>query len=108
MRILGEGNILTKVFVDEALTCNKPMETHLYAVVLATEKPLPCFYCGEVDPAKIFLDLTEDKFPLCRKCEECGRGAAPRRKSRKIIPKAVKVPLPKKSKDKKIKKKSLI
>ena len=108
VRILGKGNILTKVFVDEALTCNKPMETHVYDVVLATEKPLPCFYCGEVDPAKISLDLTEDKFPLCRKCEESGRGAAPRRKSRKLIPKAVKVPLPKKSKEKKAQKKPLI
>ena len=108
VRILGTGNIMSKVFVDEALTCSKPMEAHIYDVLLATEKLLPCFYCGEVDPLKISSELTDDKFPLCRNCEDCGRGAAPRRKSRKLIPKAVKVPLAKKPKEKKIKKKSLI
>lgn len=92
VRMLGNRNILSKVFVDEALTCSKPIEAHMFDVHLAIENPLPCYYCGEMEITKISSTLTDDKYPLCKKCKECGRGAAPRRKSRKLVPQAVKVP----------------
>ena len=104
LRIMDKGNILAKVFVDEALTCSKSIEAHLYDVELAMENPLPCFYCGEREVGKISLSLTEEKFPLCRNCQECGRGAALRRKSRKLIPKAVQTRKKRISKVKKMKK----
>ena len=104
LRMMGHDNILAKVFVDEALTCNKPIETHMYDVHLAMQNPLPCYYCGEQEIGKISLTITDEKFPLCRKCQECGRGAAPRRKSRKLIPKAVKIPEKIMSKAKKMRK----
>ena len=99
---MGNSNILAKVFVDEALTCSKPIEAHIYDVELAMENPLPCFYCGEREIEKISFPMTEEKFPLCKRCQECGRGAAPRRKSRKLIPKTLKIPEKKISKVKKI------
>jgi hypothetical protein len=83
---------------------SKSIEAHLYDVELAMEHPLPCFYCGEREVGKISLSLTEEKFPLCRNCQECGRGTALRRKSRKLIPKAVQTRKKRISKVKKMKK----
>ena len=104
LRLMGNSNILAKVFVDEALTCSKPIEAHIYDVELAMENPLPCFYCGEREIEKISFPMTEEKFPLRKRCQECGRGAAPRRKSRKLIPKTLKIPEKKISKVKKMRK----
>ena len=96
LRILGNGNILSKFFVDEALTCESTVEAHMFDVLINLGKPLPCFYCGEKDLRRIKLNLTDEKFPLCEKCQISGRGAGTRRKSRKFIPKPVK---PKKTVD---------
>ena len=90
LRIMGKSNILCKVFVDEALTCDLPVETHLFDVFISVGKPLPCYYCGEQEIKNISATITDEKFPLCKKCKDSGRGPAARRKSRKIKPKPVK------------------
>ena len=51
LSILGKRNILSKVFVSEALTCEDPVESHLYDILENEGKPIPrkslfpC-YCG--------------------------------------------------------------
>ena len=90
IRILGSGSILTKLFVDEALVCDSPIEPHMFDILLSQRMPLPCSYCGEKDDSRLFSKLTDEDFPLCKGCEEKGRGAGKRRKSRKIKPKPVK------------------
>ena len=88
LRILGKENIFSKIFVDEALTCDSPVECHMFDILMDLRKPLPCYYCGEKDPRKIKENLTDEKFPLCQQCQAKGRGAGTRRRSRKVIPKA--------------------
>ena len=90
IRILGSGSILTKLFVDEALVCDSPIEPHMFDILLSQRMPLPCRYCGEREESRLFSMLTDEGFPLCNGCEEKGRGAGKRRKSRKIKPKPVK------------------
>ena len=94
IRILGSGSILTKLFVDEALVCDSPIEPHMFDILLSQRLPLPCSYCGEREESRLFSKLTDEGFPLCKGCEEKGRGAGKRRKSRKIKPKPVKKPKP--------------
>ena len=90
MRILGTGNVLKKVFADKSLTCESPVEANMYHVLIEERKSLSCSYCGEIEDNLLFSKLTVDCFPLCLNCQKKGRGAAPRRKSRKIVPKVVK------------------
>ena len=89
-RLMGKNNVLKTVFVDESLTCESPIEAHLFDVLIMQGKPLPCSYCGEKDPLKISSTLSDAEYPLCKQCPESGRGAAPRRKSRKLKVKATK------------------
>ena len=102
LRIIGNGNILRKLFVDESLSCQSPIEAHMYDILMTSKKPLPCSYCGEVEESRMTSKLSEECFPLCKSCELGGRGAAARRKSRKVVPKALKGKKPEvKSKKKK-------
>ena len=107
LRLLGSNNILAKVFVSEALTCDDPVEAHLFDI-LGAGKPLPCYYCGELEQNKLFSLLTEDSFPLCQACQQLGKGPGARRKSRVIKPKPVKVINKVKKKVKAVKRKKLI
>ena len=90
LRILGSRNVLSKIFVDESLTCDSPVESHMYDILLMNKKPLPCSHCGETDEIKMFSKLSDECFPLCKDCQDRGRGAGARRKSRKILPQNVK------------------
>ena len=90
LRILGSSNVLSKIFVDESLTCDSPVESHMYDILLMNKKPLPCSHCGETDEIKMFSKLSDECFPLCKDCQDRGRGAGARRKSRKILPQNVK------------------
>ena len=90
LRILGSDKILSKIFVSEALTCDDSIEPHLYDILESEGRPLPCFYCGEEDPRRLFSMMTEEDFPLCKACHKLGRGVGTRRKSRVIKPKPVK------------------
>ena len=91
LRILGSDNILTKVFVSEALTCDDPIEANLYDILESGGLPLPCFYCGEFELREMFSVMSEDSFPLCKACHKLGRGEGAKRKSRVIKPKPMKV-----------------
>ena len=93
-RLMGKKSMLRSVFIDESLTCDVPLEAHLFDVLMVLGRPLPCYYCGEKDPLKISSTLSDEEFPLCRKCTESGRGAATRRKSRKLKPKPMKIKKP--------------
>ena len=95
LRILGNGNILKKIFVDESLICDSPVEAHMFDNLIAARKPLPCFHCGESEEDRLAEKLTAESFPLCISCQERGRGAVARRKSRKIMPKQLKKVKPK-------------
>ena len=95
LRIIGSGNVLKKIFVDESLVCESPIESHMFDILLSLKKPLPCNYCGENDEERMFSKLTEECFPLCNSCEIKGRGAGLRRKSRKIKPNPAKKMKPK-------------
>ena len=90
LRIIGSHHIFSKLFVSEALTCDDPLESHLYDILEGVGHPLPCFYCGEDDQKKIFSVMEVQMFPLCKACKNVGRGAAERRKSRVIKPKPIK------------------
>lgn len=90
LRILAPDNILKKLFVDEALTCESSIETHMYDILLTLRKPLPCSYCGEKEEQELFSKLTDENFPLCLHCKGKGRGAGARRKGRKVQPAQVK------------------
>ena len=48
MQMLGERNILSKVFVNKALTCEDPVEAQLYDILENEGKLMPSFYCGEL------------------------------------------------------------
>ena len=78
VRMLGEENILSRVFVDEAITCDSAIEAHIYGILLDTGKSLPCFHCGYTD---------EKNFPLCCSCDGLGRRAGVRTKLRIVKPK---------------------
>ena len=54
LRILGNGNIFSKVFVSEALTCDDAIEAHLYDILEDAERKMPCLYFGEVEQKKLF------------------------------------------------------
>ena len=54
LRILGGNHILSKVFVSEAMTCGDPIEPHVYDILDEAGKPLPCYYCGDVDQKSLF------------------------------------------------------
>lgn len=95
LRIIGSGNVLKKIFVDETLVCESPIEAHMFDILLSQKKPLPCHYCGEIEEEMMFSKLTEECFPLCKSCEIKGRGAGLRRKSRKIKPNPAKQIKPK-------------
>jgi thymidylate kinase len=95
LRILGTGSVLKKIFVDESLTCDSPVEPHMFDILIDRKKPLPCSHCGETEESRIFSKLMDDCFPLCISCHAKGRGAGLRRKSRKILPKAIKKTKPK-------------
>ena len=97
LRILGSKNIFSKVFVDEALTCDSPIESHLFDVLMYLKQSLPCSHCGEVRESELSSKLTDDTFPLCKAYEQKGRGAGKRRKLRKIKPKPVKKAKPTKA-----------
>ena len=90
LRILENGNILTKMFVSEALTCDDQIEPHLYDILQEAGGQPPCIYCGEGDHGRMYSVMTEEKFPLCKACHELGRGAGNRRKGRSIKPKPLK------------------
>ena len=64
--------------------------SHMYNILLMNKKPLPCSHCGETDEIKMFSKLSDECFPLCKDCQDRGRGAGARRKSRKILPQNVK------------------
>ena len=108
LRILGSDNILLKVFVSEALNCDDPIEAHLYDLLGSEGKPLPCFYCGEVEQKKLFSLITEHSFLLCKACQKVGRGAGARRKSRVIKPTPLKMMKPKEKKKQLRKRQNLI
>ena len=91
-----KDNILTKVFVDESLTCSSPIESHVYDVLLARGSHLPCFYCGEKEEQKMALKLTDESFPLCIFCQKKGLGAGTRRRPRAITVKPKNKQKPKK------------
>jgi hypothetical protein len=95
LRIIGSGNVLKKIFVDESLVCESPIESHMFDILLSLKKPLPCNYCGENEEERMYSKLTEECFPLCKSCEIKGRGAGLRRKSRKIKPNPAKKVKPK-------------
>ena len=105
LRMIGNENLLTKVFVDEALTCDSNIEIHVYDLLLFLGKPLPCFYCGDVDEGNLVAKLTDESFPLCSFCQKRGRGVGSRRKSRKIKPQILKMKKPVKRLQKKAKRK---
>ena len=108
IRMLGERNILSKVFVSEALTCEDPVESHLYDILENEGKPMPCFYCGELKQENLVSLATVESFPLCGVCQKRGRGCGQRRKSRVIQPKPVKRKNPVKKKAKKAKRAKFI
>ena len=108
LRILGRDNIMSKVFVSEALNCDDPIEAHLFDILVSVGKPLPCFYCGELEQRKLFSLMTEDSFPLCKACQKVGRGAGARRKSRIIKPKPMKMIKPTKPKKKQAKRRQML
>ena len=91
---MGKKSILRTVFIDESLTCDDPLEAHLFDVLMVLGRSLPCYYCGEKDPVKISSTLSDEEFALCRKCQDSGREAATRRKSRKLKPKHIKTKKP--------------
>ena len=91
MRILGSDNILTKVFVSEALTCDDPIEANLYDILESGGLPLPCFYCRKFEQRDMFSVMSADSFPLCKACHKLGRGEGAKRKSRVIKPKPMKL-----------------
>ena len=91
LRILGSDHILSKVFVSEALVCDDPIEAHIYDVLGDAGQPLPCFYCGDVEQKNLFSLQTDEHFPLCKACQEIGRGHGLRRKSRAIKPAPIKL-----------------
>ena len=95
--MLGSDNILSKVFVDESLTCDSPVEFHLVDILLQRKEVIPCTYCGESEEKNICSYLTDEHFPLCVNCSDKGRGPMARRKSRKIKPKARKTAKPAKN-----------
>jgi hypothetical protein len=90
LRNIGSGSMLRKIFLDESLVCESPIESHMFDILLSLKKPLPCNYCGENEEERMFSKLTEESFPLCNSCEIKGRKAGLRRKSRKIKPNPVK------------------
>ena len=90
LRIIGDDNVLSKVFIDEALMCASPMEAHVYDVLISSGKSLPCFYCGDTQEGNMFSKLTDESYPLCKSCQRAGRGAGSRRKSRVVKPKPMK------------------
>ena len=85
---MEKNNVLKTVFVDES--CESPIEAHLFDILIMQGKPVPCFYCGEKDRPKMSSTLSDAEYSLCKLCQESGRGAAPRRKSRKLKVKATK------------------
>ena len=108
LRMLGSGCVLKKLFVDESLICESPIEPHMFDVLISLKESLPCSHCGEKEESKISSNLTEECFPLCLSCQLRGRGAGARRKSRKIKPKPMKIVKPRISKKNKNKRRNLI
>ena len=72
LRIIGSHHIFSKLFVSEALTCDDPLESHLYDILEGVGHPLPCFYCGEDDQKKIFLVMEVQMLPLYNACRDVG------------------------------------
>ena len=70
LRILGNGSVLKKVFVDESLTCDSPVETHMFDILSVNRKSLTCSHCGESKESKMFSKLSDECFPLCRSYHE--------------------------------------
>ena len=81
LSILGKRNILSKVFVSEALTCEDPVESHLYDILENEGKPIP---------RKSLFPCYCESFPLCKFCQKMVRRCGQRRKSLVIEPKPVK------------------
>ena len=72
LRIVGPKNIFSKVFVDESLTCDSPIEPHLFYILIYFKQSLPCSHCGEVRESKLSSKMTDETFPLCKACEQKG------------------------------------
>ena len=102
LSILGKRNILSKVFVSEALTCEDPVESHLYDILENEGKPMPRFYCGEIKQENLYSLVTVESFPLCKFCQKMVRRCGQRRKSLVIEPKPVKQKNPIKKTEKEI------
>ena len=47
LRILGTGSVLKKIFVDESLTCDSPVEPHMFNILVDRKKPLPTATVGK-------------------------------------------------------------
>ena len=56
LSILGKRNILSKVFVSEALTCEDPVESHLYDILENEGKPMLASTAEKLNK-KIFIPL---------------------------------------------------
>ena len=82
LSILGKRNILSKVFVSEALTCEDPVESHLYDILENEGKPMY--------QENLYSLVTVESFPLCKFCQKMVRRCGQRRKSLVIEPKPVK------------------
>ena len=85
--LLGKESVLNTFYVDESLTCDSPVEKHLYEILKpsVTSSP-PCYYCGETDLLLTSSD-NDEVFPLCHHCRNVKKfGPVSRRKKRTIIP----------------------
>ena len=77
-------------------------------ILEAVGQTQPCYYCGEADPKKHAIGLDEEHFPLCISCQNLGRGAGIKRKSRAVKPKPVKPKKVQLMKKKPVKRRKLI
>ena len=85
--ILGSASIFSTFFIDESLSCQSPVEKHLYEILLPSiETSPPCYYCGEFDSTRMASE-SNDSYPLCNHCKTVKKyGPVPKRKKRTIVP----------------------
>ena len=85
--ILGGASIFNIFFIDESLSCESPVEKHLYDILMPSiETSPPCYYCGESDSTRMATG-SDDSYPLCHHCSTVKKyGPVLKRKKRTIIP----------------------
>ncbi|CAG8848397.1 14780_t:CDS:1, partial [Racocetra persica] len=70
--------LFEKVFINDGLTCNSPMEKAYYSAQIFS---LLCFECGNTD---IIIPIPAAQYPLCTECTQKGVKTLTRGKSLKF------------------------